>query len=518
MSKKSSESLSRRNVLKLAGAGLVAPFVIGACGSDSSEGTGDGGPVSGDGGPLPGGLLAVPPMLEGELVDGVRVFQLNLQAGSVEWIAGNPTPTYGVNGPVLGPTLHFRKGESTRIEVTNSLEESTTIHWHGMEVPARSDGGPYQVISAGATWVSEFDVIQRPMMAWYHPHLMHQTARHVYMGMAGLIYVDDPAEQVDLPSTYGIDDLPIVIQDRRFAADGTHPYSNSGSLDMIDRMAGLKGETMLVNGLVDANYTIQKGLIRLRLLNGSNARNYNLGFSDGRTFQLIGSDGGLLEAPIEVTRVLLGPAERAEILVDFSGDSTGDSLKLQSFSGEVFGRLFTGNMGANLADALDNATFDIMSFEVGDPPAATITPPASFAALDFLSETDAVRTRSIDLSMRMGSVFINREQMLNMNSVPAAINFSINAGEVEIWEVSNSSGMAHPLHLHNRHFQILDIDGATPTAQLAGWKDTVLVRPGQSLRLLVHFQGTADADVPYMFHCHILEHEDAGMMGQFYIV
>ena len=506
--------LARRTLLKslgCVGVGAITPSFLTSCGRSTDS------PFGEDGPPI-GGMLPVPSMLEGTLIDGVRVFSLTLQPGSVEWVPGSPTATYGVNGPLLGPTLHLRVGESVRIEVTNSLAESSTLHWHGMELPARSDGGPYQPIAPGATWKSEFDVIQRPMMAWYHPHQMHHTARQVYMGMAGLIYVTDPSANVDLPSTYGVDDMPLVIQDRRFFADGTHPYSPGGSLAMRDRMAGLKGDIMLVNGAIEPNYPVLQGLVRLRILNGSNARNYNLGFSDNRTFQHVGSDGGLFDAPIEVDRVLLGPAERADILVDFSGDATGDTLAMQSFSGEVFDTLFSGNMGANLADELDNATFNIMTFVVGDAPSEVIVPPTSFTPLERLSEADAVRTRPIKLSMEMGGLFINDERMLDMNSVPAAINYNIANGDVEIWEVSNTSGMAHPLHLHNRHFQLLDIDGQPPPAQLAGWKDTVLVNPGQTLRLIVSFQGVSDIEFPYMFHCHILEHEDAGMMGQFFIV
>ncbi len=508
-------ALTRRTLLKLSAATGVGTILTGIPGCGSSPAGenpfGDAGPPVGESGPIP-------PMLEGELVDGVRVYKLNLQEGSVEWVPGNPTPTYGINGPVLGPTLHLRVGESVRIEVTNSLQEISSIHWHGMELPARSDGGPYQPIDPGVTWVSEFEVIQRPMLAWYHPHRMDFTGRHVYMGMAGLIYVDDSAQNETLPSTYGVDDLPLVIQDKRFSADGTHPYSAGNSLPMRDRVAGLKGDTLLVNGGIEPEYAVPQGLVRLRILNGSNARNYNLGFSDNRSFLQIGCDGGLLDAPIDTTRLLLAPAERAEILVDFSADASGDLPQLQSYSGEVVSALFTGNMGGNIADARDRDTFNILSFKVGEPPAQSIAAPTSFTALERISEASAVRTREIALSMRMGGVFINDQRMLEMDSVPAEINFRINEGETEIWRVTNSSGMAHPLHLHNRHFQVLDIDGQAPEPSLAGWKDTILVRPDQVVRLLVEFRGTPDEEFPYMFHCHILEHEDGGMMGQFYIV
>ncbi len=520
---------TRRSLLKLAGAAgvsLVLPLPLSACGGDpDGPDAGDGGPDGGpddasapDAGPSTG-PLPVPPLLEGELSGGVRTFQLDLQTGTMEFVPGTSTATYGVNGPFLGPTLHFRRGERVRLEVTNSLSETTTLHWHGMELPAQSDGGPYLTIDPGATWITEYDVIQRPLMAWYHPHQMGETARHVYMGIAGLIYLDDPSVSIDLPSTYGVDDLPLVVQDRRFNADGTHPYSDPSSpLAMRDRMAGLKGETMLVNGLVSPRGSVPRGLVRLRILNGSNSRNFNFGFSDDRTFQHIGNEGGLFEAPFDATRVLLSPGERAEILVDFGADEANAEVVLRSYSGEVFSALFTGGMGGALADDLDRTTFDVMTFVVGEPPAATITPPTSFEPIERMLEADAVRTRPIALAMRSGGVFINNEQMLSMVSVPDAINYRIPVGDTEIWEVRNSSGMAHPLHIHHRHFQVLDINGLPPPPHLAGWKDTILVEASQLIRLILRFDGSTDSAFPYMFHCHILEHEDDGMMGQFYIV
>ncbi len=295
-------TLSRRAFLQACGAGgaaLALPSLLGACGTDPGV-------------TIPGGdPLPMPPLDDGELVAGVRVFRLDLQAGTVDFGAGAPTATYGINGAYLGPTLRFRRGERVRLEVTNSLAEPSTLHWHGMHVPAASDGGPYVMVAPGATWVTEYEVTQRPMTAWYHPHPMHQTARQVYMGLAGVIYVDEPTPPADLPSTYGVDDLPLVIQDRRFFADGTHPYSGGATVAMHDMMAGLKGQTMLVNGAVQPRGVIARGLVRLRLLNGSNARTYHLGFADGRSFQLIASDGGLLAAPVTTARVLLAPGERA---------------------------------------------------------------------------------------------------------------------------------------------------------------------------------------------------------------
>ncbi|MBL8622857.1 MAG: multicopper oxidase domain-containing protein [Myxococcales bacterium] len=502
-------TLSRRSFLQACGAAgtaLALPVTLGGCGTDPG--------VTIDGGdPLP-----VPPIDDGELIAGVRVFRLDLQAGTVDFGAGAPTATYGVNGAYLGPTLRFRRGERVRLEVTNSLAEPSTLHWHGMHVPAASDGGPYVMVAPGATWVTEYDVTQRPMTAWYHPHPMHQTGRQVYMGLAGVIYVEEPTPPADLPSTYGVDDLPLVIQDRRFFADGTHPYSGGATVAMHDMMAGLKGQTMLVNGAVQPRGVIARGLVRLRVLNGSNARAYHLGFADGRGFRLIASDGGLLEAPVTTSRVLVAPGERVELLVDFAGDATGATVALQSYSGEVFGALFTGQMGANLADGLDRATFDLATFEVGAPPPTTIVPPRSFAPIARLAEGDAARARQVTLAMGMGAVSINGTQMTDLTTVPAAISFDIPVGDVELWTITNTSGMAHPFHVHHRQFQVLDVDGAAPPAALAGWKDTVVIGPGQVVRLLLSFAGVADRAVPYMFHCHILEHEDHGMMGRFFLI
>jgi FtsP/CotA-like multicopper oxidase with cupredoxin domain len=499
--------LRRRTFLKAAcGAVGASLFPLGlGCGDDPSD-------------PDLGGAFPVPPLLDGELVGGVRVFHLDLAAGEMEWVAGAPTATFGVNGAYLGPTLRFRRGERVRLEVTNSLGETTTLHWHGMQLPARSDGGPYQPIAAGTTWVSEYDVVQRPMTAWYHAHQMHLTARHVYMGLAGLILVEDPAQDVALPSTYGVDDLPLVIQDRRLFADGTHPYSPGKTPSMHDMMSGLRGDTLLVNGQIRPTGVVPQGLVRLRLLNGSNARIYNLGLSDDRTFLHIASDGGLLEAPLSTNRVRLAPGERAEILVDFGADPTAASVQLRSYSGEIFASLFTGMMGANLSDDLDRTTFDIMTFEIGTALPDEIVPPDQFEPIERMAEADAVRTRPIVLSMTGPTVAINGAQMTELGSVPDAINFQIRSGETEIWNITNTSGMAHPLHIHHRHFQILDVDGGPPSPAQAGWKDTVLVGPGQVIRVLLRFDGTADLQYPYMFHCHILEHEDMGMMGQFFII
>lgn len=502
-------SITRRDLFRVCGIGATS-LALPACGGGEVASPPDGAEDLGD--------FTVPPLLDGELDGAMRVFRLQLRTGSVEWVPGSPTATYGANGDVLGPTLHFRRGERVRLEVTNQLGVTTTLHWHGVQVPAHADGGPYQPIPSGTTWVSEYDVIQRAMTAWYHPHQMHETARHVYMGLAGMIVIDDPADATELPSTYGVDDLPLVIQDRALLADGTHPYSDGKAPSMHDHMAGLRGQTMMVNGRITPRAVVPRGLLRLRVLNGSNARIYHLGLSDNRTFFQIASDGGLLDAPIPTTRVLLAPGERAELLVDFSADAAGTAVALQSYSQEVFGALYAGMMGANLTDALDRSTFDIMTFEASAQAGSGARVPLAFTPVGREPESEAVRTRTIALSFAAGAWLINGTQMTDATNVPAALDFRIAAGDVEIWELTNSSNVSHPIHLHNRHFQILTIDGQPPPPPLLGWKDTVIVAPQRTVRILVRFEGTPDPAVPYMFHCHVLEHEDMGMMGRFFLV
>jgi len=503
-------TVDRRGFLKLSGAGWVTTRL-------GLFGCGDQATVPPDA-VVDMGNLPVPPLLEGELVGGVRSFTLDVQTGSVEWVAGAPTATYGVNGPVLGPTLALRRGERVRLEVTNSLSETTTLHWHGMQVPARADGGPYQTIAPGATWVAEFDVDQRATTTWYHPHQMHATGRQVYMGIAGVIRVVDPAEAFPLPSTYGVDDIPLVIQDRRLFADGTHPYSDGGTPTMHDHMSGMRGPIMLVNGAITPRAVVPRGLVRFRLLNGSNARIYNLGLSDNRTFKLIATDGGLLDAPVATTRVLLAPGERAEIVVDFGADAAGTAVQLVSYSSEVFSSLYIGMMGANMTDALDKGTFDVMTFETGAMPAPQTSVPATFEPIVRIAAGDAVRTRTLTFSMAQGAWLINGAEMTSLDNVPAAIDFQVRSGEIEIWEVTNTTFMAHPLHLHHKHFQVLSIDGQPPPPALAGWKDTVTIRPSETVRIIIPFAGAGDSQFPYLFHCHVLEHEDMGMMGRFFLL
>jgi len=447
--------------------------------------------------------LAVPPLDQGQVVEGVRVFALNVADGETEFFEGIKTATRGINAPYLGPTLQMRKGETVRIEVRNSLAEPTTLHWHGLNVPAVADGGPHQVIAPGAVWAPSFTVHEVASTMWYHSHLMHSTARQVWQGMAGVLRIaDDAADALGLPDRYGIDDFPIVLQDRRFTRSGTMPYAPT----MHDAMAGMIGDVALVNGTIQPHLALDVARVRLRLLNGSNASIYDLGFADGRGFHQIASDGGLLARPVALNALRLAPGERAEIVVDISD---GRPAVLRSVSGGARG------MGMRMMAGAQNPAFEFLELRPKGAAAAPAPLPEVLAEMPRADAASATRTRRFVLEMgMMGGGFAINGASMDMERVDQVVTM----GETEIWEIANAGPMMHPFHVHNTQFRVLDRDGLPPASAEAGRKDTVLVEAGETVRILVRFDHYTDRAHPYMYHCHILEHEDAGMMGQFIVV
>ena len=458
--------------------------------------------------------LAIPMLDTGTMTDGIRVFDMAIADGQTEFFSGLQTPTRGVNGGYLGPTLRLRQGEVVRFNVANNLTEATTLHWHGVNLPATADGGPHQPIAPGAVWSPEFEIKDRAATMWYHSHLMGSTARQVWQGLAGMLVIDDAAsDALDIPKTYGVDDIPIVLQDRRFNRDGSMPYAPS----MHDGMAGMIGNIPMVNGTILPYFDATTTQVRLRLLNGSNASIYGLEFNDGRAFHQIASDGGLLEAPVKLMHIKLAPGERAEIVVDLSD---GKAVQLLSVArGTAPSGMGMGGMMQNV----QSAEFTFMEIRPSATAVQYAALPAKLTALAQVSSKDAVRTRNFLLEMGgmgMGSMMgggggftINGAEM-DMG----VINETVKMGETEIWQINNAGPMAHPFHVHNTQFRILSRDGNAPEPHEAGRKDTVLVNPGETVQILVKFEHYADPERPYMYHCHILEHEDSGMMGQFTVV
>lgn len=470
--------------------------------------------------------LPIPDLQAGEMRDGVRVYNLNMQRGNHEFFKGFKTPTLGVNASYLGETLRMRAGETIRLNVTNNIGEETTLHWHGMHLPARADGGPHQVIRPGQTWSPEFKIKQEAATFWYHSHMHEKTGEQVWRGLAGMIIVDEEkADELNLPGRYGVDDIPLVLQDRSFDRDGSLVYATS----MHDRMMGMSGNVPLVNGAVSPVFSATTEKVRLRLLNASNGSFYNLGFSDNRAFVQIAGDGSLLPTPFETNRVFLGPAERAEIIVDVSD---GKNVVLQSFAGgneagssggAMMGRgmMRRGMMGRGMMGG-GGRGFEFLLIKPAENLAASAAVPPALLKVAVPKEAEAVKTRRFSLEMTMGPMMMLRlGNPFAINGVAmdmGRINEVVRLGDTEIWEISNDSFMPHPFHIHDVQFGILDRNGRPPQPGEQGLKDTVIVNPRETVRVIAKFQDYADSKRPYMYHCHILEHEDGGMMGQFTVV
>ena len=460
--------------------------------------------------------LHIPDQLFGTVVDGRRQVQLTVAEGSREFLPGKQTPTAGVNAPYLGPTVRLRRGEDVDLIVQNDLDEMTTMHWHGMHVPARMDGTPHQKIEPGESWTARFSVHQQAAPLWYHPHPHGATGRQVYRGVSGLMWIDDEnSDALDIPNTYGVDDIPVVIQDRQF--------DDAGAFRFAVNQGAVYGNTMLVNGTWNPFLRVESRLIRFRLLNGSNARIYYIGFEDNRRFHLIATDGGFLETPIATNRVILAPGERAEILVDFS-DGAEVVLKSYPEAGllETI-QSFVGGIG----------TGNLQLLKIVPVPAnrASHTLPERLNSISRIDPSLAAKTRPMVLAGPIrGGQGGGRGGRRGRGGGPlgppingkimdmARIDEVVRLGDIEIWEVSNRGGQPHPFHVHLVQFQILDRNGQRPTAAELGWKDTVLVPPGDLVRIIMPFERYADPQIPYMYHCHIMEHEDNGMMGQFLVV
>jgi FtsP/CotA-like multicopper oxidase with cupredoxin domain len=454
--------------------------------------------------------LPIPPLLDDlSSIDGESSFALRVQRGSRSFFPDHETPTMGYNGDYLGPTIKIRNGQRVKLKVQNDLNERTTVHWHGLHVPAKWDGGPRQVIKAGDDWLPEFTIDQPAATLWYHPHAMGLTGEQVYQGLAGLFIIEDEVSSaLEIPMTYGIDDFPLVLQDRRFHRDGSFAYARS----MMDIMHGVIGNYLLVNGALWPNLAVPQGKVRLRILNGSNSSIYRIGFADERTFYQIATDGGFQEQPVALKSLFLSAGERAEIIVDFQEDPLGSKTSL-------------------LVDQQTGYRFEAMQFTVDSPSDKKYTIPSALTHIDWIPEQEAVKSRRFameTMSMgrgKMGMGMMGRGMMggrLTINGKNMDINRideRIKLGTTEIWEISNHSAMMmslpHSMHLHDVQFQILDRNGTPPPAYERGRKDTVLIPPGEKVRIIARFE---DYTGVYMYHCHLLEHEDNGMMGQFEVV
>ncbi|MCC5917428.1 MAG: multicopper oxidase domain-containing protein [Cryomorphaceae bacterium] len=456
-------------------------------------------------------LLAIPDTLSG------TTFNLNLLDTNKVFFTGFTTNTFGVNTNYLGPTLFLNKGDSIHLNVHNQLMDTTTIHWHGLHVSAKNDGGPHIVIPPDSIWKPSFRVRDHASTYWYHPHMHHMTNLHAALGAAGMIIVRDTIEAaLTLPRKYGVDDFPLVLQSKSF--DANKQIVVHDAADSI----------FMVNGTIDAYLPTPAQVVRFRLLNASSERILYIGLQGNLPFYQIATDGGLLNAPVQLTRFMLSPGERAEILVDFSG-MTGQNINLMSFASElpngIYGALQPG-MGPGQTipgytlNPLNGADYPLMSFSIVTPTANPVTSIPTTLTTNTpwpIASADDFKTL-IFTPVNQGPTAIQGPFYINNTLFDmGTINYRIPLDNIEIWTLTNQSPIAHPFHIHDVQFYITEIAGAAPPPHLAGRKDVVLVRPGQTVKFITKFETFCDPMGMYMYHCHMLTHEDEGMMGQFVV-
>ena len=439
-------------------------------------------------------------------------------ASSKQLQTGAKTATYGYNGADFwGPTLILTKGTQSRMVLQNNLTEATTTHWHGLLVSGAVDGGPHQMIAAGTTWSTpNFTVKNQAATYWYHPHLHGATQKHLTLGAGGMIIIKDAAEAaLALPRTYGTDDIPVMLTSRRFT-------TTNGTANQFVTTNSAYGDYLLANGVMDAEVTLPKQIVRLRLLNAEVEREYNVGFSDNRMFYVIGTDGGLVSAPVALTRLIMAPGERYEILVNLNADTVGGTVDLKAYNGADSGLSFgfaglepgtTGNFGS----LLNYTTFNLLHIKVGATTASPITTvPASLITNTYPTTAEATTTRAVNVTGGLnGAAFSFNNVLYNYDT----INQTVKAGATESWTVSAGNIFSHSFHIHGVQFKLVARNGSAANIKNyeQGWKDTLYVPIQETVTFVARFDDTADSALPFMYHCHMSNHEDEGLMGQFVV-
>jgi FtsP/CotA-like multicopper oxidase with cupredoxin domain len=463
------------------------------------------------------------------------------QPGEVEIFPGQPTRIWRYRAFVhsgnanrvvelpesyLGPTIKVHQGEKIRIRYKNSIPEDSIVHWHGLHVPAKMDGHPRYVVPQEQSYLYEFEVKNRAGTYWYHPHPHGRTGPQVYKGLAGLFIVSDKQEQaLGLPDAEF--DVPLVLQDRTFDRNNQLVYTSG---HRMDQMTGFIGDWIMVNGRPDFTLPVSTGTYRLRLLNGSNSRIYKLAWKDGRPLTIIGTDGGLLEKPVYRKYVFLSPGERLEVWADFNAKSIGFKTSLVSLpfdaGGTGGGRMGRGMMmggrrGQN-SRLPNGADFTVLKIKVTKKVTKKHSLPKTLSKIRPVKPGEAAnfnRPKQFFLTLQHMQWTING-RAFQMEDV--ADDEIAQLGSKEIWEFHNTGGgmmrmmdMPHPIHLHGKQFRVIERSGVRHAGYVdEGWKDTVLLMPGERIRILVDFD-----DYPglFLYHCHNLEHEDMGMMRNYFV-
>ena len=427
----------------------------------------------------------------------------------------------------LGPVIRLRRGQKVRVRFANHLDEDSIVHWHGLDVPERADGHPRLAIPQGKEYVYEFEVTNRAGTYWYHPHPHMRTGAQVYQGLAGLLLIrDDEEEALALPG--GGAELLCVLQDREFDARNQLVFHGGGMMAMMN---GFLGDRVLVNGRPQPTTEVDAAWHRVRVLNGSNARIYKLAWSRGVQMAVIGGDGGLFEKPLQQQALTLAPGQRADLLLDLTGFTEGMEVHLESLAfaeadagtGGMMGMRggsMRGMMGRG-STLPNGAPLRVMTLRTRARKGPAFRVPERLCSFDTAwSQRADARSRRVELSFQRMEWLLGGRTFAMSDVAPEE---TVAAGSTQIWEfvnVTNPMGMqaAHPIHIHGRQFRVLDRTGGRATNTLrdgivdGGWRDTVLVLPAQTVRVQATFTRHPGL---YLYHCHILEHEDMGMMRNF---
>ncbi len=513
---------SRREFLRLglvAGIGVALPLGMSACSSEGSTGT-----LLPSKAKLPepfGVPLPIPPVLEPTRTDaGIDYYEMTQKVGRVEILPGLKTEVWGYDGIFPGPTVQSRRGRKIVVRQHNELPVPVSTHLHGGRTPPESDGYPTDLImpkkmdnhsmqdhgsmNMGSSRPFKdyvYPMEQRAATLWYHDHRMDYTGPQVWRGLAGFHIIRDDEEEV-LPLPKGDKEIPLMICDRSFDRDGSFLYP---SLDPSlqdkpgvedDYMDGVLGDTILVNGAPWPYMEVSNTKYRFRILNASNARRYELALepSNGASLVQIGSDGGLLGAPIPHRAIRIAQAERFDVVIDFSKYDVGDEVTLKN------------RMGLE-------KTADVMRFRITHKENDDSRVPLRLSdttEFDALEESDARRTREF----RFTRVADKGRTMWGINGEPfdpGLMAARPELGSTEVWHL-RAAPAGHPIHLHLVHFKVLSRNGGKPRPTDSGWKDTVDLTSGEEARVLARFDGYKGR---YVFHCHNLEHEDMMMMANF---
>ena len=441
------------------------------------------------------GTLNIPKLLDSTTdSSGTKVFTLSMETGTTEILSGISSATCGFNQAFLGPVLKVTEGDVVQMDVTNNLTEVSTVHWHGAHIPPSVDGGPQNTIDAGDTFSPSFTINQGACTLWFHPHALGTTSKHIASGLAGMLIVDDDTDgAAALPSTYGEDQFPLIIQSLPISSDGVIQYTTAGEI------ASTTSFPLLVNGsnvAVDGTptLTVDASRVRFHLLNASIADLITITRTDGSSFTQVATDAALLSAPLSVTSLQLVGGERAEICVDVTSSAT---VTLQA-------TVTTGGARGG------SGTKSILTITSTATTAADSLPTSlnTFTALD-VSSPDASRT--IALSNSGNTMYINSVAGTTLTAMGSS-EIMTTLGNTELWTITNATGLTHSFHLHDVPFQVQTVNGTKPTGAYAQWKDTILISPNSTNVIAMQFTDYSDDTYAYMLHCHNAVHEDEGMM------